>query len=84
MLSITSTTPTGRTVQHNLHSLRLPGGVLAHTLDGAELYRQLAGLSVPDIDVAMGVQDLPNRKRRPNCAYIQIALVEVFRRHDVP
>jgi hypothetical protein len=51
-------TENGRPVQHDLHALRLPGGQLAHTLDGGKLFRRLVPLGVSDINVNMGLQDL--------------------------
>jgi hypothetical protein len=48
----------GRAVRHNLHALPLPNGVLAHTLDGGDLYRVLVKLKVNGIRVNMGKQDL--------------------------
>lgn len=42
----------------DLHSLPLPNGTPAHTLSGAELFRQLKTLDVPGIDVHDGRQDL--------------------------
>jgi hypothetical protein len=51
-------TENGRPVQHVLDNLRLPGGQLAHELDGAVLYRRLLPLGVADINVNMGLTDL--------------------------
>jgi hypothetical protein len=57
MLSIAENS-SGKVVLHDLHNLKLPGGQLAHELDGGKLYRRLVPLGVVDIDVSMGVQDL--------------------------
>jgi len=48
----------GKPTHHDLHSLVLPGGQLAHTLDGGKLFRRLVPLGVSDINVNMGLQDL--------------------------
>jgi hypothetical protein len=57
MLSIAETIG-GKVVLHDIHNLRLPGGQLAHQLDGGKLYRRLVPLGVEGIDVNMGLQDL--------------------------
>jgi hypothetical protein len=51
-------TENGRPVKHVLDNLRLPGGQLAHELDGGKLYRRLVPLGVSGIDANMGLQDL--------------------------
>lgn len=57
MFMISSSTVAGKQFI-DLHALPLPNGVLAHTLGRAELYRQLATIDVPGIDVHDGNQDL--------------------------
>jgi hypothetical protein len=58
MLSLV-VTENGRPVQHVLDNLRLPGGQLAHELDGGKLYRRLVPLGVEGIGVNMGLQVQP-------------------------
>jgi hypothetical protein len=59
MLEFLTFTPQGRLERHDLHALPLPpDGTLAHQLSGAELYRRLAKLKVPDISINSGQQDL--------------------------
>jgi len=41
-----------------LSGLRLPSGILAETLPGAELFRELTKLNVPGVDVHDGKQAL--------------------------
>jgi hypothetical protein len=48
----------GKITLHDLHSLKLPGGQLAHDLDCGKLYRRLVPLGVSGIDANMGLQDL--------------------------
>jgi hypothetical protein len=50
MLSVVMT-ENGHPVTHDLHGLKLPGGTLAHTLDGGKLFRRLVPLDVSDIKV---------------------------------
>jgi hypothetical protein len=45
------TTENGRRVQRTLDNLKLPGGQLAHELDGGKLYRRLVALDVADINI---------------------------------
>jgi hypothetical protein len=60
MLSV-ATQAGGKITLHDLHSLKLPGRVLAHTLDGGKLFRRLVPLGVPDINVNMGSGAPPER-----------------------
>jgi len=57
VLSIAQSDISGKTVLHNLEVLPW-NGVLAHTLPGDALFRQLRALGVPDIDATIGKQDL--------------------------
>jgi hypothetical protein len=57
VFEISTFTPHGRRVRHDLHNLPLRNGVLAHTLDSEELYRVLAKMKVP-VRADMGQQAL--------------------------
>ncbi len=58
MLEFVTQTGTGQVRRHDLHSLQLPSGRLAHKIPPSELYRELCDLGVAGIDSRCGQQAL--------------------------